>query len=197
MKKLLILLFSLFVLLFSSSVVADDISDFEIEGISIGDSLLDYMTEDEIMSNKINYFSDERQYYVVHSGNLKLKNFDSIEFYLKTNDNKFIIKYFTSFIFYLHNFDDCKIKKQEIVSDIKSVLSDANMVDDGTFPHWYDKSEKSIANRTNFYIDSDYVSVECIKWSEEIKNKNPTWADNLGLIVGTDEVMQWVAGDYK
>ena len=38
---------TLFVLLFSSSVVAEDISDFEIEGISIGDSLLDYMTEDE------------------------------------------------------------------------------------------------------------------------------------------------------
>ena len=48
MKKLLILLFS-FLLLSSPSVLADDISDFEIEGISIGDSLLDYMTEDEIL----------------------------------------------------------------------------------------------------------------------------------------------------
>ena len=48
MKKLLILLFSLF-LLSSPSVFADDITDFEIEGISIGDSLLDYMTEDEIL----------------------------------------------------------------------------------------------------------------------------------------------------
>ena len=48
MKKLLALLFSMFVLS-SPSVFADDISDFEIEGISIGDSLLDYMTEDEIL----------------------------------------------------------------------------------------------------------------------------------------------------
>ena len=59
MKKLLILLFSFF-LLSSSSVFADDISDFEIEGISIGDSLLDYMTEeeiiDEIEKNKDNYY---------------------------------------------------------------------------------------------------------------------------------------------
>ena len=47
MKKLLILLFSL-LFLSSPSVFADDISDFTIEGISIGDSLLDYMTEDEI-----------------------------------------------------------------------------------------------------------------------------------------------------
>ena len=48
MKKLLILLFSLF-FLSSPSVFAEDISDFQIEGMSIGDSLLDYMTEDEIL----------------------------------------------------------------------------------------------------------------------------------------------------
>ena len=37
-----------FILLFSSSVIAEDISDFQIEGMSIGDSLLDYMTEETI-----------------------------------------------------------------------------------------------------------------------------------------------------
>ena len=41
-------LLTFFVLLFSSSVFAEDISDFEIEGISIGDSLLDYFSEKEI-----------------------------------------------------------------------------------------------------------------------------------------------------
>ena len=59
MKKLLALLFSLF-FLSSPSVFADDISDFQIEGMSIGDSLLDYMTEDEILKeierNLGNYF---------------------------------------------------------------------------------------------------------------------------------------------
>ena len=48
MKKLLVLLFSLF-FLSSPSVFAYDISDFEIDGISIGDSLLDYMTKEEIL----------------------------------------------------------------------------------------------------------------------------------------------------
>ena len=42
------ILLTLFVLLFSSSVVADDISDFEIEGFSIGDSLLEHFSEKEI-----------------------------------------------------------------------------------------------------------------------------------------------------
>ena len=64
MNKLLALLFSLF-FLNSPSVFADDISDFEIEGISIGDSLLDYMTEDEILSEierniNLYIFNDDR-----------------------------------------------------------------------------------------------------------------------------------------
>ena len=36
---------------------ADDIKDFEIEGMSIGDSLLDYFSKDEIEKNITHYNS--------------------------------------------------------------------------------------------------------------------------------------------
>ena len=49
MKILLIL----FVLFFSSTVVAENISDFQIEGMSIGDSALDYFSEEDINDNII------------------------------------------------------------------------------------------------------------------------------------------------
>ena len=51
-------LLTLFVLLFSSSVLAEDISDFEIEGISVGDSLLDYFSERQIINNKQHYYKN-------------------------------------------------------------------------------------------------------------------------------------------
>ena len=47
MKKLSTYLF-LILFSFSAPSFADDISDFEIEGMSIGDSLLDYFSEEEI-----------------------------------------------------------------------------------------------------------------------------------------------------
>ena len=56
----LVLIFSL-----QSLAKADDISDFQIEGMSIGDSLLDYMTVDEIKQNTQPYFSNKRKYYIV------------------------------------------------------------------------------------------------------------------------------------
>ena len=51
MKKLLAILILIFTLQTPSQ--ADDIQDFQIEGISIGDSLLDYMTKDEIKQNTL------------------------------------------------------------------------------------------------------------------------------------------------
>jgi len=48
MKKLSTYLF-LILFSFQTLSLADDISDFQIEGMSIGDSLLDYFSEEEIL----------------------------------------------------------------------------------------------------------------------------------------------------
>ena len=58
MKKLLAII--ILSLCFITPSQADDIRDFQIEGISIGDSLLDYLSKKEIFSGKQNYYkSDE------------------------------------------------------------------------------------------------------------------------------------------
>ena len=43
---------------------ANDLSDFEIEGMSIGDSLLDFMSKDEIKNNTMQYFTGKRKYFI-------------------------------------------------------------------------------------------------------------------------------------
>ena len=50
MKRLLLILILTFS--FQSIIKADDISDFMIEGISLGDSALDFFSEDLITINK-------------------------------------------------------------------------------------------------------------------------------------------------
>ena len=83
MKKLLILLFSLF-FLSTTSVFADDISDFQIEGINIGDSLLDFMTEDEILE-EIERTKD--WYHFLKEPNKYVNIFLEGEFLIKWNDD--------------------------------------------------------------------------------------------------------------
>jgi hypothetical protein len=87
MKKLLTFLFSLF-LLSSPSVFADDISDFEIEGISIGDSLLDYITEDKILQeiektkNWYSYLNEPNKYSEIYLFK-DFPTYDSLSFFVK------------------------------------------------------------------------------------------------------------------
>ena len=94
MKKTLIIL----VLLFSSSVFAEDISDFEIEGMSIGDSLLDYMTEEEILEeielslslNEYFYLKEPNKYVEVYLYK-DFPTYDTVTFFVKNNSEEFDI----------------------------------------------------------------------------------------------------------
>jgi len=68
-KKIIFII--ILILSFQSFSKADDIRDFQIEGMSIGDSLLNYMTINEIQSNKRNYVPNTSKYYVTSFNNLK------------------------------------------------------------------------------------------------------------------------------
>ena len=73
---------------FQSWTKSDDIRDFEIEGMSIGDSLLDYYSKEEIKISKTHDFQDLRKYYVVGIKN-NLKKYEAVDLYLKTGDKNY------------------------------------------------------------------------------------------------------------
>ena len=56
------LLILILTLSFQSLTKADDISDFEIEGMSIGDSALDFFSKEEIKKNKYYAYSSKEYY---------------------------------------------------------------------------------------------------------------------------------------
>ena len=187
----LVLLFS-----FQSWTKADDISDFEIEGMSIGDSLLDYFSEEEIIANNRNYSEEKKFFYMVSSGNLNLKNYDSLDIYLKTNDRKYNIYSLGGGIYNL-NFQECIKKKDEVVKEISSLFQNSKFVDYGTYPHAFDKSGLSTQTNSTLYLSSGgNVRVECYKWSEEIKLKY-NWIDHLSIAVVSLEVEKWIEDGYK
>ena len=85
MKRLLLILILTFS--FQSLTKADDIRDFQIEGMSIGDSLLDYFSEKEI-SKFINYddLPSDMKFRIaeVYSGKkINMKQYDGMQFYYK------------------------------------------------------------------------------------------------------------------
>ena len=86
MKKLLLIL--ILTLSFQSWIKADDIRDFEIEGMSIGDSALDYFSEKKILEEfeigKDEYnWTDQKFADVYKYGKVEL--YDNVNFSVKRN----------------------------------------------------------------------------------------------------------------
>ena len=98
MKKILIIIFFIFIHTLSN---ADDIKDFEIEGISLGDSLLDYFNKEKIESEKYNksslmyknneYVQIGASYKKSYQLNINSKTYDDLSIVLKTNDETYRI----------------------------------------------------------------------------------------------------------
>ena len=205
MKKLLILLFSIF-FLSSPSVFADDISDFQIEGISIGDSLLDYMTEEEILEevelsislNDYHDLSEPLKYVDVYLYK-DFPTYDKISFLIKNNstnqyvtniNEKFTILFIRGNIEYIKDFDSCIQKRGEIVEVLSEMFPNAQkteMID--SFRQ--DPSGNSIWDDITLYLDSgDKVRAWCSNWEEDFRIEN-NLSEGLSVAIQPKEISNW------
>jgi hypothetical protein len=186
MEKTLIIL----VLLFSSSVVADDISDFEIEGMSIGDSLLDYFTKDEIENKKKGGFvySDKEFYSSTFHKKPQFELYDAVQFHLKNMDNKYIIYSIAGDVYYENNYDGCVKKLEEILPEIKEMFKNSKVIDGGT-EIWKNAKGYDVKTKSYWVIlpSMDEVSLECY---DEHKKMNIT--DSLTISIDSKEFAEWL-----
>jgi len=206
MKKLLVLLFSLF-FLSSPSVFADDISDFQIEGISIGDSLLDYMTEDEILEeielNKDMYpwLKEPNKYAEVYLfSNLKI--YDAVSFMIKNNgtnkyvtnknkNGKYTILSIRGRIDYIEDFDSCIQERDKISENLSSMFSNAQRGEE-IHPYNADPSGNSIWDAVYFKFDSGaQIDVYCTDVEETLRIKKNA-AEGLSVSILSAEIHSWL-----
>ena len=89
MKKILGIVFLFFLL--STSAYTDDIKDFKIESISIGDSALDYFTESQLEDGELDWYNYS---YKEYSTSLVLGKgiYDWFKISYKSDDDNFIIE---------------------------------------------------------------------------------------------------------
>ena len=171
MKKLSTYLF-LILFSFSAPSFADDIRDFQIEGMSVGDSLLDFMTENEIEMNKMNYEAEQgiKFYTINYTG--KKETYKIVEITLKKNDKKYEI-YTVRGGFFIDDLTECKDKKNKIVKEIKSLFKNA-IFTEGKQKHYYYKDSTQYISQFKFEPsnhEADNVRVECMIYGKKSKKK--------------------------
>ena len=106
MKRLLFIL--ILIIIFQSLTKADDVNEIQIDGMSIGDSALDYFTKSEIKSRTKTIYPGDDKFYKIQFGS-KNDTYEKIGFHLKKNDNKFIIYGLTGRT--VMGFNECSEKK--------------------------------------------------------------------------------------
>ena len=188
----LIFLFLLFSLSIHSWSKADNISEFEIEGMSLEESLLNHFDENKIIANNLNYIYHNDKFYAVafYKENF-YETYESLEIHLKKNDKNYKIYAIDGLIFY-DEINQCHKKQDEIIKDINNLLENTKMIDLGVSKMSDDITGKS--SRRSFYWELDngnIVAVECYDWSEEIFQKN-SWYDNLRISIVTKELNNWL-----
>ena len=176
MKKIIIIF--LFILNLQSFCKADDIRDLEIEGMSVGDSLLDFININEIKKAEENATSYPDKKYIVIFLNQESDLYDEIQITYKTKDRNYIIASVNGIVLYPDNFNKCKKDKIKIVDEFKSIFKDANF-EENEKPHSYDLN--SIVDKSDFYLKTGgLVRVACTDWSEEMFTANG-WEDDLKI----------------
>ncbi|MDA9695081.1 hypothetical protein N9U24_01365 [Candidatus Pelagibacter sp.] len=188
-------------LIFQSSTKADDIKDFEIEGFTLFENLLDHsdklnLSKDDILNKKLKFYPNSKRI-----GLLRFSNVEGFEIY---DDIQFAVdsktyKIYTIFGI-LNKFDTkekCSKKQNEIIESLHKIAPSAQKVVEDYSQHPADKSGDSISS--GIYLDFDNghsLSAECYIWGENFKNNGYT--NNLKINIESREGRLFVQNEaYK
>ena len=184
MKRLLLIL--ILTLSFQSLIKADDIRDFQIEGMSIGDSALNFYSKSEIEANTWDYYKDKKFTPVQLSNFSFYETYDAVDFDFKTDDNEYIIYSLSGIIKYKDkNIENCYAKMDKIDEDLSKVLDGFKREDKATWKNEIDPTGKSTF--TDIYYESadGTITLTCYDFSKELEKKGTR--DYLSLMISLNE----------
>jgi hypothetical protein len=193
----LVLFFSL-----QSWTKADDIKDFQIEGMSIGDSLLDHFKIKTIKSaRKYKYKNDK--FYSLDIWSDKFIQYEAIQFHLKKADEKYIIHGLSGTlifgklgIYYPKSINECKNKKKIIMDSLNNVFPNADIqsADDLDGDDGY--GQKAARQESYYALEFGEVWIQCVTWGKKTKKKQKLY-DSLRLTLLTPEFIRWMNIAYE
>ena len=179
--SILILVFSL-----QSWTKADDISDFEIEGISIGDNALKFFSEKKLISNKRNWYNDNKFYPVLFE--IKSEKYDNLQLHFKINDSKYKVHAVGGHKNFNKNPKDCYLLKKEIDGVLRNLFNNSK-VNEAEMKHPSDKSGESIVTQTSFTIENGTVVSACYDMREKYNSE-------FRIILSDKEIYNWYRNAY-
>lgn len=190
----------IFFLLFSKQLYALSILDLininnlKIEGISLDDSLLKFMSKKDI-ENEISDTSEAYGHLTDEFGEVyirdNLKIFDYVTAFVKQNDQFYKIYSVRGGINFKH-FNNCAIEKDNLVSELTLMFRETSIYNDRV-SYMFDSTEKSFNEYTELvFSNGDMISVSCSYFSQEVISKY-NYSPGLSFSLDRKEYYDWIS----
>jgi len=182
----LILIFS-----FQSFTKADNISEYEIEGMSVGDSLLDYFSKNEINESLKNPSYYKNKKFVEVFINYKNSEFDFLQVAFEPNDKIFIIEKIMLVKDFPDQIEKCKKYKKNLINESSNFLSASERIDENKAAT-VDPTGNSFRYISTFYYhNGGFINFSCTDYGKEMYEKHG-WMDSFTASVGSDKIMKFL-----
>ena len=181
--------FFTFLFFISSKLYAESVNSFTIEGISLGDSALQYYSEDQIKKNTRDHFNDKTYTATQNYPPNFFQNYDYFDYVFKTNDENYTIVSMAGVInFSDKKMQDCYNQMDQIDNDIKKLL--ASLERDSGYNIKSKSDPKGIAtySQITFYGDDGVINITCY----DNTSRKDTYMSYLSVSVRTNAFAEFL-----
>ena len=176
---------------FQSLTKADDIRDFQIEGMSIGDSLLNFYTEEEIKSKIFFDYPNSDEFKRFYSEDNHFLQYEGVQVNYKKDDEKYIIYLLAGEIKFEDNINKCFKLQKTIEKELDATFPKAKKEKINTSKA-FDKSGKSKTYMIGYILKSgEQVILACDDYSKHISEKH-NLKDGLNVSLRTIEFINFL-----
>ena len=185
----------IFIFNFQFLTNAEEVKNFEIEGMTVGESLLNYMKKTEIedkINSKASYHYPNGPYVVFGYYSDEMKIYDDVGVVIKQKDSNYTIYALEGTIYFRKG--TCNEKQKEISSDLKMVLDSSKYNYTESFNQNFisDTTGASKVSYLDFnFNDKSAIRVICWVLSEEFKSKHNNM-DRLVVAANSALFMKWI-----
>ena len=185
------------ILIFSPLTLAnEDIKRFKIEGMSLGDSVLDYFPGRDVVNNitsKYDHLSDEFHVSTLYQYKT-FKKFDEVSLVIQSDseDILFPIYGISGLIYYEKNIENCYAEKDKLVKELgiifkKDIETGIAKVKSSHLKHPSDLTGKSHYEESKFYFDWGFARITCYDMATQMGIP-----DALAIDILYQEVDDWL-----
>ena len=175
----LVLIFS-----FQSWVKADDIRDFQIEGMSLYESALNYFSKSKIKKSEENFYKNKK-YTTATINSPKFTTYQDVQISYKINDNSFMLMDISGMIDKKYNLCLEEIKK--ISKDFDEMFPNTKFEKLYEYPHTYDKTgESKISDMFWEFENGDKILLACYNWNSKL-GKKKGYKDEMRVTISSKD----------